>query len=219
MDIGRPALARLLPHPAAFAAVSGLLMLILTACADHSQPGDIAQIEHMCSSCHGVNGYSTSPTFPRLAGQQPDYLVNELKSFRDHSRAERDAHTYMWGMALRLDDQSIVLLAAFYARQPPMAGAGGDENRMEAGRRLYRLGNPTTGGPACLSCHGERAEGAPARGDLPSTPRLVGQHRDYLALQLKIFAANARANRTMHDNAVALSAEQIDLLADYLSSQ
>ena len=178
----------------------------------------MADVRHVCSSCHGIDGYSTSPIFPRLAGQQPDYIINELIAFRDHTRADRDAHTYMWGMALRLSDQNIALLAVDYSKQPPAAGVPGDPARVDAGRQLYRFGNAETNVPACIKCHGEGAVGAPAKGDLPSYPRLAGQHRDYIARQLAMFASNARENKTMHQNAINLTHEQIEALADYLGS-
>ncbi len=62
---------------------------------------------HVCSSCHGPKGRSISSTFPRLAGQQKDYIEAQLKAFRDHTRADPHAKTYMWGMAARLSDPTI----------------------------------------------------------------------------------------------------------------
>jgi cytochrome c553 len=78
-------------------------------------PPDIAGIVHVCSSCHGPGGQSISSTFPRLAGQQKDYLTTQLTNFRDHKRADPHAQTYMWGMAARLSNPTIVALATYYS--------------------------------------------------------------------------------------------------------
>ncbi len=215
----RSSSARSRSRAALLVLLSCSLTLATAACRSRDKEPDLADVKHLCSSCHGVNGLSTSPNFPHLAGQQPDYIIHELTSFRDHTRADRDAHTYMWGMALRLSDQTIALLAVDYAHQTPPVGIPGDPKRVAAGGQLYHSGNPETGVPACITCHGAGALGAPAQDQRPAAPRLAGQHRDYLDKQLTMFASNARENKTMHQNAVNLGAGQIGLLADYLAAQ
>ena len=74
----------------------------------------VAGTVHVCSSCHGPDGRSSSPTFPRLAGQQKDYIVAQLQAFRDKTRADPHAQTYMWGMAARLSDATIDGIATYY---------------------------------------------------------------------------------------------------------
>src|SRR6516162_10008059 len=108
-----------------------LTALVVVACGGATQapqaagepPPDIAGIVHVCSSCHGPGGHSISSTFPRLAGQQKDYLVAQLTAFRDHKRADPHAQTYMWGMAARLSDENIDGIATYYSSQAPVAGA------------------------------------------------------------------------------------------------
>lgn len=73
----------------------------------------------ICASCHGPNGISTSPLFPRLAGQQELYLAAQLRAFKGKTRGEQDAHDYMWGMATLLDETVIDALARYYAAQKP----------------------------------------------------------------------------------------------------
>src|ERR1700726_935042 len=85
-------------------------------------PIDVSGTIHICSSCHGPDGRSVSSTFPRLAGQQKDYLVTQLQAFRDKTRADPHAQTYMWGMAAHLSDPTIDAIAAYYASQTPVAG-------------------------------------------------------------------------------------------------
>jgi cytochrome c553 len=199
--------------------VAALLLgaLLATSACTGNQAGSTDQVvagtEHVCSSCHGADGRSVSPTFPRLAGQQQEYLDVQLKAFRDHSRADPHAHTYMWGMAARLSDPTIDGLAAFYSHQPPAPGTPGGQAEMAAGEKIFRAGIPEKDVPACMACHGEKAEGNGV------IPRLAGQHRTYLEGQLEAFAVNSRANEIMHENSKNLSAEEISQVAAYLAAQ
>jgi cytochrome c553 len=201
---------------ARLAAVLLVALLATTACTGGKEgPADqvVAGTEHVCSSCHGADGRSVSPTFPRLAGQQEAYIAVQLKAFRDHSRADPHAHTYMWGMAARLSDPTIDGLAAFYAKQPPAPGTPGGQAEMAAGEKIFREGIAATEVPACMTCHGEKAEGNAL------FPRLAGQHRSYLERQLAAFASNARANEIMHANSKNLTADQISQVAAFLTAQ
>ena len=114
---------------------------------------------HVCSSCHGPGGHSISSTFPRLAGQQKDYLIAQLTAFRDHKRADPHAQTYMWGMAARLTDPMIAALAAYYAAQPPVPGTPDNSPEAAAGRKIYTKGIAAENVPACVLCHGEKGAG------------------------------------------------------------
>ena len=183
LDSGR---RRIASTPAAF----GLVALSLAACG----------------------GRSISPTFPRLAGQQKDYLVAQLQAFRDKTRADPHAQTYMWGMAARLSDPTIEAVAAYYASQTPVAGQPSSSPEAAAGKAIFTDGIPSEGVPACMSCHGEKGEG---NGPIP---RLAGQHQAYLARQLEAFASMARANEIMHENSKDLTPEQISEVTAYLAT-
>ena len=196
----------------ASAAIAGAVCLCAAAgCTTHEPT--IAGTEHICSSCHGPEGKSVSPTFPNLAGQRAEYLDTQLKAFRDHSRADPHAHTYMWGMAAHLSDATIDGLASHYASLPPAPGTPGDPAEVAAGRQIYEAGIPAQNVPACNQCHGEHAEGN------QGFPRLAGQHRSYLERQLEAFASEARANEIMHENSKNLTAAQISAVAAYLAAQ
>ena len=173
----------------------------------------IAGTVHVCASCHGTAGRSTSSTFPRLAGQQKEYLVTQLQAFRDKTRADPHAKTYMWGMAARLSDPTIEGVAAYYAAQPPVAGTPGASPETIAGAKIFAEGIPAAGTPACMGCHGEKAAG---NGPIP---RLAGQHPAYLARQLEAFASKARANEIMHENSKNLTPEQIGQVTAFLATQ
>jgi len=168
---------------------------------------------HVCSSCHGFGGRSISPTFPRLAGQQKDYLVAQLKAFRDKTRADPHAQTYMWGMAAHLSDPMIEAVAAYYSAQPPVAGTPGASPEIAAGAKIFAEGIPPAKAPACMSCHGAKAAG---NGPIP---RLAGQHRAYLVRQLEAFASKARANAIMHEQSKSLTQEQISEVTAFLATQ
>jgi cytochrome c553 len=105
-------------------------------------PPDVAGAIHVCSSCHGPRGQSNSSTFPRLAGQQKDYIDTQLKAFRDHTRADPHAKTYMWGMAARLTDAQIAAIANYYAAQPPVPGEPEASPQAAAGVRSSCRASP-----------------------------------------------------------------------------
>jgi len=167
---------------------------------------------HVCSSCHGLRGKSVSPTFPNLAGQQKDYIVAQLKAFRDHTRADPHAHTYMWGMAATLSDATIDGVATYFSSQPPVPGLPGDPALVAQGEKIYKDGVPDQKVPACASCHGASGEGA------ATIPRLAGQHPGYIAEQLDNFISMARANEIMHENSKSLTQQEIEQLAAYVGS-
>ena len=68
-----------------------------------------------CVACHGANGISMIPMYPNLAGQKEQYLVLQMKAFRDGTRK----NMVMAPMAAGLSDQDIADLAAFYAGLNP----------------------------------------------------------------------------------------------------
>jgi cytochrome c553 len=195
-------------------AFAALLLTACTAGQGENMPSDphIAGIVHVCTSCHGFEGRSISPTFPRLAGQQQDYLEAQLKAFRDHTRADPHAHTYMWGMAGRLSDADIAGIAAYFSSQKPVAGTPGDPTLMAEGKAIFENGIPDRDVPACHVCHGDHGQGNGI------VPRLAGQHLDYIEEQLRNFASNARANAIMHFNSQNLTPQEIEELATYVRS-
>jgi cytochrome c553 len=212
--VDNEALRRTASTPAAFAFVA----LVVTACGgtgpeSGGADSTVAGTLYVCSSCHGTDGRSISPTFPRLASQQKDYIVAQLQAFRDKTRADPHAQTYMWGMAARLSNPTIDAIAAYYASQTPVAGEPGTSPEIAAGKKIFTEGIPSENLPACMSCHGEKAEG---NGPIP---RLAGQHRAYLARQLEAFASMARANEIMHENSKNLTPEQISEVTAYLATQ
>lgn len=168
---------------------------------------------NLCSTCHGPRGVSTSPEFPILAAQRPGYLENQIDSFRQKTRSERDAHDFMWGIASNLDPQIVKGIAAYYAAQPPAPGRNGDAALMAGGAELFDKGLPERGIPACKSCHGANGEG------LGDFPRLAGQHAKYVVKQLNYIQSLVRAAPVMHGIVKDLTPEQIQAVAAFVQSK
>jgi cytochrome c553 len=168
----------------------------------------------VCATCHGATGSSISPAFPNLAGQQANYLVIQLKSFRSHRRSDPKGHEYMWGMSSPLTDEQITALGDYYAAQQPAPKKRVASSRSAEGQAIYEKGVAATGVVACIACHGARAEGN------AQFPRLAGQHEDYLVKQLQIFGStNARPDGVaMQGIAHALTAQNMKDVAEYLQS-
>ncbi len=186
----------------------------LIGCTASNQVENTPDIVHMCSSCHGIEGKSVSPTFPRLAGQHKEYLLAQISAFRNHTRADRNASTYMWGMAAHLsDDARREDVTGYFSSQTPVAGTPGDPADIAAGKKTYENGIPEQGIPACADCHGDHALG------LNTTPRLAGQHSSYIAHRLEMLGANVHANETTHKNSKELTADQRRQLGVYLESK
>lgn len=167
-----------------------------------------------CASCHMADGNSISPLFPRLAGQQAPYLQQQLQMFRSRGRSDDAAHDYMWGVAGGLSDAQIAGVAAYFAAQKPAPNpAKGDAALIAAGEAIYRQGRESSSTPACLACHGERAEGSEL------APRLAGQHAPYLFRQLQVFNSTQRPS-AMAMQAIVKTLSDADLraLAAYLQS-
>jgi cytochrome c553 len=167
----------------------------------------------ICGTCHGPLGNNTNPKYPVLAGQNASYLATQLKGFRSESRGDPDAISYMWGMAARLEDDTIAALAAYYTAQKTEASPGGNAAAIATGRDIYQNGIPAEGVPACSSCHGPDAHGT------KEFPRLAGQHSQYILKQLGSFQNNMRDVAIMHGVALNLRAPQMQAVAAFLEAQ
>jgi cytochrome c553 len=76
--------------------------------------GNAASGVPACSGCHGPAGAGIPGQYPRLAGQYPEYIAMQLKSFRDGGRAN-DPNGMMRGVAARLTEREIRGLAEYAA--------------------------------------------------------------------------------------------------------
>lgn len=175
-----------------------------------------------CLACHGVNGNSTNPEWPNLAGQNASYVLAQLRHW--HANTRVDSSSLMPPMAAALSDQDMEDLAAYFAQQTP-TGLEADPSYWEAGQKLYRGGDRTRGIPACMACHGPVGRGNPAAG----YPALRAQHSVYTVKQLTDYSTDARYTKNakgasnggdkdtiMHTIALRLTQEDVRNLASYI---
>ncbi|HEX4153916.1 MAG TPA: cytochrome c4 [Steroidobacteraceae bacterium] len=172
-------------------------------------------ISMACSKCHGLNGVSISPLFPILAAQQASYIEMELQLFRQRARSDPHARAFMWGIAQRLDDDQIEALAQYFSSQPPARGRASRNPALAAkGKSIYENGVPERDILGCIGCHGPNAEG------IHTFPRLAGQHRDYLAIQLRQFNGRPlRDSEIMHRFTENITEDEIAAVTEYLASK
>jgi len=216
-DERRPAVTRSTARILAFFALA-LLTWTGPGGGDDAIAAEAPKIVTYCFSCHGEGGRSTSPLYPRLAGQQKEYIIAQLKDFREGTRTAPHGRTYldflvMWGFVAQLDPSTTDAVATFFASQAPVPGEPVASPEVMAGKTIYTAGIPSESVPACTSCHGASAQG---NGPIP---RLAGQHQAYLARQLEAFASWARLNVAMHANSVNLTPQQISEVTAYLATQ
>jgi cytochrome c553 len=175
----------------------------------------------VCAACHGVNGNSTNPEWPVLAGQNAAYIREQLGMFKSKKRN----NPIMFPIIETLTDQEFADLAAFFSAQTP-AGLEADPSFWKAGEALYRSGDAARNIPACTSCHGPSGQGNSASG----YPALRAQHSVYTVKQLQDYLTQnryrdatdpAKVNQTrnsvmMTTIAARLTPEDIRNLASYL---
>ena len=167
----------------------------------------------LCSSCHGPGGNSISPTFPKLAGQQKLYIAAQLRALKGKTRADPEAHDYMWGIAGSIDDSLIDPLAEYYASQSPAPGKSGDPQLVADGKRFYESGDSARNIQACATCHAADAQGQAI------FPRLAGQHAAYIVRQLQVIQNNLRQAPIMHGIVTELKPAEMKALAEFLQSK
>ncbi|TDG15818.1 cytochrome c4 [Seongchinamella unica] len=188
--------------------------------ATAAQTGDAAngkELSVTCSACHGADGNSAAPTFPKLAGLGEKYLLKQMIDIRDGARPVPT----MVGQVDNMSDQQLADLAAFYASQA-RSGGQADPDLVALGEKVYRSGVAERKVAACTACHSPNGKGnAPA-----GFPALAGQHADYIAAQLKAYRKgyedeSGRTNdgdtMIMRTTAFGLSDKEIEAVASYAS--
>lgn len=141
----------------------------------------------VCAGCHGMDGNSAAPTFPKLAGQNAKYIYKQLQDFK----AMRRNNPLMLGIATALNDQDMADLAVHFSEQKQVGGAAKAELAAK-GEKLYRGGNKLVGLAPCSGCHGPAGRG----NTYAAFPRIGGQHADYIKTQLIAFRAAGRDDMT-----------------------
>jgi cytochrome c553 len=147
----------------------------------------------VCTACHGVNGNSTNPEWPVLAGQNATYVREQLAMFK----AKKRNNPVMQPIVDPLTEQDFADLAEFFSTQTP-AGGEADPSYWKAGESLYRSGDAARNIPACTACHGPAGQGNPASG----YPALRGQHSVYTVKQLQDYLTKNRYRDASDANTV-----------------
>ncbi len=201
-----------------FLAGSLLLGCTSLALAAVAPKGDAAAGEEKsvtCAACHGADGNSVAPSFPKLAGQGEKYLLKQMQDIRDGARPVPT----MAGQVDNMSDQDLADIAAYYASQTS-TGAQTDPELLELGERIYRSGIIERNVAACTACHSPNGKGnAPA-----GFPALAGQHPEYIAASLRAYRkgyedetgrTNDGDTRIMRTTAFALSDLEIEAVSSY----
>lgn len=166
-------------------------------------------VSGVCFVCHGMEGEASSEMFPRLAGQHWAYIAKQLENFQSGRRKS----TAMGGMVSKLSADEMAAIGRFFEKQSVPSALSRNSEQAEAGRRLYLMGNPGSGLPACAGCHGPMALGA------PHLPRLAGQHSSYIEAQLKQFHLRERTNdnEIMQTIASKMTPHEMASVAEFLA--
>jgi len=201
--------------------VSLLLTLGITGMAHAAGDAEAGQSKvAVCGACHGADGNSPAPNFPKLAGQGEAYLLKQMKDIKAGSTPGAPEGVgrkvlEMTGMLDPYSDQDLEDIAAYFSSQKVTIGMA-DPALVELGERLYRGGKLELGMPACTGCHAPNGVGI----ELAAFPHLGGQHATYTAKQLTDFREGNRTNdgevAIMRTIASKLSNKDIEALASYI---
>lgn len=210
----------------------GMFALSFSTMAEGNIDNGEAIAKAECTACHGADGNSAAPMFPKIAGLGERYLLKQLRDIKNatdsgDAKKSKRAVPEMVGLLDDKSEQELQDLAAYYAAQPmQLTGAkelkvqvnsGAQVDALKLGARVYRAGNLETGVPACTGCHSPRGLGnAPA-----GYPRLSGQFAEYVEKQLRDFRAGNRTNdgdsMVMREAAQHMSDAEIKAVANFIA--
>jgi cytochrome c553 len=171
-----------------------------------AQAGDAKRgqaIAYTCNGCHAIPNYkNVYPTYsvPKLHGQRPEYLLAALKAYKSGERS----HGTMHSQAYSLSEQDMADAAAYLAGPEVLTVSKNDVPATERPKATE----------TCLACHGTNGVGITA-----DYPTISGQHRDYIERALHDYKKGGRKNAVMGLMTATLTAEDIEQLAAYYSSQ
>jgi len=187
------------------AAIAGITAAaVFSLCGPRALAQDAPPQAQTCAACHGPGGRSTDPAVPSLAGQPKQFIATQLVMFREGNRK----NPVMAPLVANLSNADLNLLASYFSAQAPAP-----PNR-KVSADVAATGRATAERLNCTLCHGPTLRGQ------QHIPRLAGQQAEYLRVQLRGFKASTRFDMDgqMTSAAQALSAGDIDILADYLAS-
>ena len=163
----------------------------------------------VCAACHGADGNSGTPAYPKLSQQHPEYLVKQLQEYKSGKRK----NAIMQGFAATLSDADMKNVAYWATSKKAKPGFSKEKELVTMGERIYRGGIADRQVPACAGCHSPTGVGIPSQ-----YPRLSGQHSEYTAAQLTYFRDGVRTNSLqMTQVAAKLNDKEIRAVADYIA--
>lgn len=190
-------------------AVSGFAQEAAAAAKPDLAKGQ-ASFTAVCVACHGPDGNSLVPDYPKLAQQHPEYLVKQLQEFKTGKRQ----NAIMLGFSAMLSDEDMKNIAYWVTTNKAAPGTAADADLIAQGKRIYLGGVLDRNIPACAGCHGPAAAGIPAQ-----YPRLKGQQANYVVTQLTTFRSGERNNNLqMTGVAAKLNDREIKAVAEYVAS-
>ena len=178
--------------------------------------GEFAAKIAYCKDCHGpsAQGYRGFLPIPRLAGQQPEYLENQLRAFVEHRRT----NNVMFNVAHALSPAMIRALADSFRDLNPRPLGGAPKQLVATGKKIFEDGVPDANVAACAACHGPDATG------IGQIPRLAGQLYPYVIKELTNWGKERGQNPAKPDTSAimspvahSLSKSQIEAVAAYVS--
>ena len=188
-----------------------LAMVAFAASIVSVRAGEGAAVRN-CTWCHGTGaqGYTVAP---RLAGQRPQYIMSQIRSFHEHTRDNPFSKQYMWGAVAALGPYTARDLAAYFASLPPKPANDGDTRLASRGRTIFMEGIPEANVVSCYACHGPNAEG------IRDIPRLGGLAYFYIKARLEQWGQgyHSTPGSPMPMVAAHLGPEEVEALASYLS--
>jgi cytochrome c553 len=190
-----------------------ILLALIAAALPAAHAADLTRaveiVEGKCFICHGLEGESSSPVFPRLAGQHAAYVARQLADYKSGKRK----NDTMQSMVGDLSADDFRLLGMYFESKPTRRHEVADPELAQMGRFVYNRGNPYSGVAACADCHGAAGHGT------DKLPRLGGQHAQYVEAQLKQFVKRERTNdnAVMHTIASKLTELELKAVAAYVS--
>jgi cytochrome c553 len=159
-----------------------------------------------CARCHGFDG---GGAFPRLDGQSPQYLAEQLRHFASGARQ----NALMQPIAKGLNDDEIDAVAQYYAslHAVPFPSRPVPAQLRDRGKQVAEVGDLSVRVQACESCHGPNGEGEPISG----VPYLGGQYSHYISVQIQMFRQGYRKSQQMFVPAHNLNEQDVLAVADY----
>lgn len=160
------------------------------------------KVASFCANCHGEGGNSTKSDIPNLAGQNPAYVLEQVRQFAEGKRRNE----FMEGLIKALNTEEKVGVVLYYTQQEVTHKPATDPALAARGKAYYDK--------ICFRCHGEQGHGS------DKFARVAGQQRDYLTLSLKRYrdGGGVRIDPLMAANTKHMTDGDIAAVVAYVSS-